>query len=89
VHHAILTLSAAGAKDPLGLTATSPEPTNWMREEINDASDEAREQLAIKNNQAAEEIAQTLIGGVANQDNVREPLRREAEDEMVNFGVPP
>lgn len=86
VHRAISTLSGSSGKDPLGLTVTPAERASWMREEINDASDEAKEMLAIRNDQAAQEAAQTLIGGVANQDNVHEPLRREAEDQMVNLG---
>lgn len=86
VRRAIATLSS-GSEDPLGLTLKATERANWMREEINDASQEAQEMIGVKDDQAAQEIAQTMIGGAANQDNVHEPLRREAENEIVNFGA--
>ena len=87
VHRAIATLSSTSANDPLGLTMTATERASWMREEIADASAEAKEMLASRLDQANEEIRQILIGGVANQDNVKEPLRRETDNELVNFGV--
>lgn len=86
VRRAIATLSS-GSSDPLGLTLTATQRANWMREEINDASQEAKEMIAVKDDQAAQEIAQTMIGGAANQDNVHEPLRRETENEFENFGA--
>lgn len=86
LRRAISTLSS-GSADPLGLTLTATERANWMREEINDASQEAKEMIAARNDQAAEEIRQTLIGSAANQDNVHQPIRRELENEFENFGA--
>lgn len=86
VHRAITTLSSTSSNDPLGLTLTASERTSWMREEVADASAEIKEMLASRSDQANEEFRQTVIGGVANQDNIKHPLRRETENELVNFG---
>ena len=87
IRRAIATLSSSAARDPLGLAMSPAEQTVWTREETADMTDEARFALIAGNDSASKEIAATLIGGIANQDNVREPIKHVVSDEFANLAA--
>ncbi len=87
VRRAINTLSVSALSDPLGLAITKAERTAWMRESTTDISDQVNATLNTSSDLAALEMASAMIGGIANQDNVREPLKRVIEDQFANFAA--
>lgn len=87
VRRAINTLAASTAHDPLGLTISSGERAAWLKEQTTDVSDEATAMLNSRYNEASREIVTSMIGGIANQDNVREPSKKIIDDQLSNFAA--
>jgi VWFA-related protein len=85
VQRAISTLSASNAHDPLGLAISSAERTIWARETTADVSEQARIALETRDDYISREMASTMMGGLGNQDAVREPQQRTVADTLVEF----
>lgn len=85
VRRAIATLSTSQVHDPLGLAVTKAEAHAWMRESTTDIKDQVDAARASKDDFITDEIVSTLLGGVANQDNIRQPLKRVIENQFDNF----
>jgi VWFA-related protein len=85
VRRAVATLSASTVQDPLGLAVSKTETTIWMRESSTDVKDQIDAARATKDDFVTDEIVSTLLGGVANQDNVRQPFKRVIEHQFDNF----
>jgi VWFA-related protein len=85
IQRAVNTLSSSSAADPLGLAISNAERLVWNKNTAVDNTEQAEIAMATRNDEISREIASILIGGVANQDNVREPLKRVIEDEFTEF----
>ena len=86
VHRAISTLSVSAMHDPLGLAISKAEQMTWLREQTADVTDQALAMLNSRYDLASRELATAMIGGIANQDNVREPIKHMVEDQFANLG---
>jgi VWFA-related protein len=84
VRRAIATLSASNVHDPLGLAISTSEARSWLRESSANVDDQVAAALE-KGDVVGSVIASTIAGGVANQDNVRQPLKRVIEAEFDNL----
>jgi VWFA-related protein len=85
VRRAVATLSTSTVQDPLGLAVSKTENTVWMRESDTSVKDQIDAARATKDDFVTEELVTTLLGGVANQDTVRQPFKRVIEDQFDNF----
>jgi len=78
IHRAIDSLAPSEAKDPLRVAISIRERRRVNESALNAASPA----LTTEEDQLSPEAAETIQGGPANQDVVRMPLRRNAQEQM-------
>lgn len=86
INRAITTLSRSATHDPLGLAISTSERAVWNRDVPVDITEQALVALE-KDDFVAHEMATTMIGGLANQDVLREQSRQSAESELLEFAA--
>jgi VWFA-related protein len=74
IHHAIQTLSASAARDPLTIAMSPAERSQWVSE------------MSSAGGKREGDLEETIEGGDANREMLQQPAKNRIVDLLANFG---